>query len=281
MYPAGVAGITARYITVADGVRLRVVESGAADAPAVLLLHGWGASAYTWRFLLPMLALAGYRAIAPDFRGHGLSDKPRTPGAYTRAALVADTVGVLDALDVQRASVVGWSMGGDVALRLALAHADRVDALVLINPAGLARNRLVAIGGLLSPRVLDTIAPAYVPRWIVAAVLGWASGEWNYLGERDIDEYWAPSSDRGYAPALRALLREFDWAPATEAELAEIPVRTLVLLGGSDRIVSGVDQAARELSNARTVVFPGAGHIVHEGRAREVNAEILRFLARR
>ena len=74
MYPAGEAEVSSRHISLPNGERIHVAESGPRDGAPVLLCHGWGACVYGWAGTLPMLAAAGYRAIAVDLRGHGRSD---------------------------------------------------------------------------------------------------------------------------------------------------------------------------------------------------------------
>src|SRR6266849_1054974 len=81
-YPAGTS-LTAKYVTL-DGSRIRYIEAG--TGPAVLFIHGFGASLYAWRHTLPPVAAAGFRAIAYDNRGFGFSDKPQGAGAYDNAA---------------------------------------------------------------------------------------------------------------------------------------------------------------------------------------------------
>src|SRR5476651_553026 len=83
MFPAGVPAIRVRYVALPGGLTLRVAEAGDADAPPVLLLHGWGASMYMWRAWFAPLAAAGFRAIAVDLPGHGLSSKPEAPATYS------------------------------------------------------------------------------------------------------------------------------------------------------------------------------------------------------
>lgn len=278
MYPAGVPDVEVRHVGGGDGVRLRVAISGPASGEPVILLHGWATSLYSFRFQLEDLARAGFRALAIDFRGHGLSDKPRGSGAYTREALVGDVVQVMRAMGIARAVIVGWSMGGAVALQLALERPELVSKLVLVNPAGLAAIPMIRASALLSPSFLDVLAPYLVPRWVVAHVLDWASNGAGHLTQRDIDEYWAPSRDGDYVRAARALLRDFDWSPATAETLARVRASTLVIVGGADRLVTGVGSAARNLTNARLTVFPGAGHIVHEERREEVDRAIVDFL---
>lgn len=278
MYPAGVPGIETRYVTTPDGVRLRVVASGPSDGEPVLLLHGWAASLYTFRFLIGALARAGHRAWALDFRGHGLSGKPGTNGDYSREVLVGDVRHALKELGIDRVALVGWSMGGAVALRLAIEDPELVTRLVLVNPAGLTPIPMIGPSALLSPAFLDILAPWLVPRWVVATILRWASNGNSRLTDRDVDEYWAPSHDGNYVRAARSLLRDFDWSAATEKELASVHVPTLVVVGGADRLVTGVGPAARHLPDARVIVLPGAGHMVHEERPEEVDRAVVDFL---
>jgi pimeloyl-ACP methyl ester carboxylesterase len=116
-------GVTHRFVLV-SGVRLHVAERG--EGPAVLLLHGFPESWYSWRHQLAALADAGFRAIAPDMRGYGRSDRPEDPARYTQLHLVGDAIGILDALGVERAVVVGHDWGAPVAWHTALLRPDRV-----------------------------------------------------------------------------------------------------------------------------------------------------------
>jgi pimeloyl-ACP methyl ester carboxylesterase len=248
------------------------------DGPPVVLLHGWGASVYAHRYLTQDLGRAGRRAIALDFRGHGLSDKPKGKGLHTRDALTGDVLGMLDLLDLACADIVGHSMGGAVALHLALTSPSRVQRMVLINPAGFAPLPLRWFFWLATPRLIDRLARAATPRWLFRAILRGISGDPTCISARDVDEYWAPSQDPGYFAAARALLREFEWRPAHSEDLARFRHPVLVVLGDADRLVTGVGPVAERLPNARVVVIPGAGHICHEERWSQVDDAIVQFL---
>lgn len=110
-----------------NGVALNVVESGA--GPPILLLHGFTGSRETWTPF--RTAWAGYRLIAVDLLGHGGSDCPADPERYGMPNAVRDLLALLDALAVDQAVVLGYSLGGRIALRLALAAPARVRALIL------------------------------------------------------------------------------------------------------------------------------------------------------
>jgi pimeloyl-ACP methyl ester carboxylesterase len=112
-------------------IRMRVVEQGA--GPAVVLCHGFPGLAYNWRHQLPVLAEAGYRAVAPDLRGYGGSDRPSDPAAYGRRHTVADLVGLLDALDIDEAAFVGHDFGAALVWDLPQWAPGRARALVQLS----------------------------------------------------------------------------------------------------------------------------------------------------
>jgi len=266
MYPAGAAHVRARFVSLPTGIRVRLLESGPSDGKPVLLLHGWGGSAYMFRRGIERLADEGCRVLAPDLRGFGLSDKPTTADAYGVAAFVGDVIALLDTLGVVRAALVGQSLGGGVALRVALSHPERVTALALVNPVGLAGVPYLPLIQLLPQRLLDVLGRRAVPRWIVDFVLRrLAYADARKVSDADVDEYWAPSQFSGYVHALGATMDDFDWSAASEAELAALKPTTLVVLGSGDRLVSpeAAARAARGIPTAQVVTLPG-GHCVHE-----------------
>ncbi len=111
-----------------NGINVHLAEQG--EGPVVLMLHGFPESWYSWRHQLPALAEAGYHAIAPDVRGYGRSDAPDEIEAYSMKRLTADAVGILDALDVESAVVVGHDWGAPIAWNSAALYPDRFRAVV-------------------------------------------------------------------------------------------------------------------------------------------------------
>jgi pimeloyl-ACP methyl ester carboxylesterase len=111
-----------------NGITMHVAEAG--EGPAVLLCHGFPESWYSWRHQLTALANAGFRAIAPHMRGYGLTDKPEAIDQYTMLHLTGDMVGVLDALELKQAVIVGHDWGAPVAWHSALFRPDRFPAVV-------------------------------------------------------------------------------------------------------------------------------------------------------
>ncbi|MGU3536959.1 alpha/beta fold hydrolase [Methylobacterium sp. A54F] len=123
--------IRTRSLT-ANGLRFTVDEAGSGDAVA-LLLHGFPESRYSWRHQLPHLAGLGWRAVAPDLRGYGDSDRPRERDAYRLEHLVDDAAALFDALGARRRLLVGHDWGAMVAWSLAIARARPLDGLVIMN----------------------------------------------------------------------------------------------------------------------------------------------------
>ncbi len=115
----------------ANGVRLHAAEAG--EGPLVLLLHGFPQFWWTWRAQLPALAAAGFRAVAPDLRGYGASDKP--PRGYDLPTLAADVAALVRALGERDAVVVGHDWGGLLAWTTAALHPRSVRRLVVLSAA--------------------------------------------------------------------------------------------------------------------------------------------------
>jgi len=114
-----------------NGISLHVEDHG--SGKPVLLLHGWPDSSYLWRNQIPFLVANGFRAIAPDLRGLGRSDRPEDVTAYSLENTVADVIGILDALDIDAADIVAHDWGAAVAWLTATAHPNRVHRLVILS----------------------------------------------------------------------------------------------------------------------------------------------------
>jgi pimeloyl-ACP methyl ester carboxylesterase len=130
-----IPGATHRLVEVGD-VTLSVYEAGLTeptDRPAVVFSHGFPELAYSWKGQLPAVGAAGFRAIAPDQRGYGGSSRPSEVTDYDIFHLTGDLVGLLDALEIERAVFVGHDWGGFVVWQMPLLHRDRVAGVVGLN----------------------------------------------------------------------------------------------------------------------------------------------------
>jgi len=281
MWPAQDASSRARWVTLPDGEQVRIVESGDGEAPPVVLLHGWGCSAYAWRFMVPSIVAAGYRTVALDLRGHGLSDRPDDPAKYTRDAMVEHLTGTLDALGVHCAPIVAHSMGGAVAMGFALRAPERVPQLALFGAVGFGVVDRAAWTQLLPPSLTGALLPTRIPRWAVKFALQHSRGERGMSDEQEVDEYWAPTQFPSFLNAMRLLLHGFTWSPWTPTELAGIRQPLLLMFGDKDPVVRPqrvVPTLARCLPTALLEVAQGAGHVVPEERPAWALEHLLPFL---
>jgi pimeloyl-ACP methyl ester carboxylesterase len=281
MYPASDVRARASLLTLPDGERVRVVETGDPAAPPVLMLHGWGCSAYAWRFLAGPLADAGWRVIAIDLRGHGLSDRPADPAKYERSAMVEHVRATMDALHITSAPIVAHSMGGGVAMGLALTAPERVQRMALFGAVGFGVVDRAAWSQLLPPSLTGALLPSRIPRWAVKFALQHSRGERGVSDEQEVDEYWAPTQFPEFLNAMRLLLHSFTWSPWTPTELASVVQPLLLMFGDRDPVVRPqpvVPTLARCMPNAELHVAQGAGHVVPEERPDWALERLLPFL---
>jgi pimeloyl-ACP methyl ester carboxylesterase len=269
MYPAGIPGITTRYVTTASGLRVRIAEAGSGERhPApVLLLHGWGCSLYAFRHLITPLALAGYRAMVVDLKGHGLSDKPVNAEEYTLRSMTDHALEVVNALIVESICVTGHSMGGRIAVELALRMPSLVERLLLINPVGFGPMPHIDYARPIANEFFARSLPAPLPFELVKLPVSAVYGRIGKPTDRDIEEYRAPTQFREFITASMFLLREFSWKPVPAAVLEPLKDRTTIVVGELDRVVrivrGGRDKTLRQ-SGWDIRVVNDVAHVVHE-----------------
>lgn len=262
---------------VVEGVAFHLRDRGPRDAPVVLLLHGFGSSLHTWEGWIAGLS-DRFRVIAIDLPGFGLTG-PDPSGDYTDSRSVELLASLLDALGLQRASVVGHSMGGRIAWRFAADRPDRVDRLVLVAPDGftsLGRDygetpRIpwfmdVMRHTLPTLMVRSSLEPAFVDR----------SKATDALVERYRDMMLAPGVRGAILDRMRQAVLE-DPRPI----LPRIAAPVLLVWGEQDRMVPVTNAADYEvlLPGARTVRFDGLGHVPQEEAPERSLAPVRDFLS--
>jgi 2-succinyl-6-hydroxy-2,4-cyclohexadiene-1-carboxylate synthase len=263
-----------------NGITLHVEQFGAGRP--LLLLHGFTGSAATWTPFADHFT-PHFRTISPDLIGHGRSSSPPDAERYSMEHCVADLLALLDALWVDRTHVLGYSMGGRVALHLAAAAPDRVGALVLESSSpGIAdaaeRAARVAADGALAQSIERDGLEAFVDRWERLPLFASQSGLSQEVRAR-LRAQRLRNDPRGLANSLRGMGAGRQ-APLWD-RLAALDVPTLLIAGELDakyRALAG--QMLAKLPNARAVIVPDAGHTVHLEQPRVFIENVLEFLGR-
>ena len=282
MFPAGDPAYRVSFPRLASGIRIRVVERGKPDAPPVLLVHGWGCSTYVFRQNMPALADGGFRAIAFDLKGHGLSDKPQTADEYTVDAMVAHLGEALYALGLERSALAGHSLGGTLIYHFAVKYPERVRGLGLISPAGLTGVPRMRIYRFLTPAALTPLFRRFRSRTLVKAALMRVYGKRGHFTARDVEEYVAPSQFPDFGPAVRHLLHSYDWEAAEHRNLPFVRLPAVAVWGTLDHMMpaDGMTIYSRLVPDIVLHPIPDAGHIVTEETPREVDEALLELLRR-
>lgn len=268
------AGVRHRYHQVATGIRLHVAEAGPPDGRSVVLLHGWPQHWWCWRDVIPPLADAGFRVIAPDLRGAGWSDAPAH--GYEKEQLASDVLALLDTLALERVALVGHDWGGWVAQLVALRAPQRVERLTLCNIAP-----VWSPGGLTAAR--DAWRLAYQPL-LAAPGLGPALHRRPRLRlalpgvpAAAQEEFLAALREPGHAEASSAYYRTFlrsELVPLARGRYdgLRLTMPTLVLHGTRDPAIRprAVRTFAAHADRLELVWLPDAGHFVVDERPLEV-----------
>ncbi len=258
------------------GIRLHVRDSGPRAAPAVILLHGFGSSLQTWDDWATALE-HDFRVVRYDQPGFGLTGTDPS-GDYSDTRATAILAGLMDHLGVQKATILGHSMGGRIAWTFASTHPERVEKLVLMAPDGFASPGM-AYGMKPSVPLMMRALPYVLPMPMLRASLKPGFGDPTALTEPLVERY----RDMMLAPGVRtAIVDRMAQMVLVNPEpmLARIGAPTLLMWGGQDGMVPATNAAdyLRNIKGARLISFPALGHLLQEERPAETVAALQAFL---
>jgi pimeloyl-ACP methyl ester carboxylesterase len=258
------------------GDRVAYQDAGSGDE-ALLLIHGMAGSSETWRAVIPQLSKK-YRVVAPDLLGHGQSAKPRSD--YSLGAFAVGLRDVLNELGISRATVIGQSLGGGVAMQFAYQHPDYCQRLVLISSGGLGPD----VGWplrLLSAPGAEFLLPVIAPPPVVSVgnkVRSWFSAQ-GFQSPRGA-ETWSAYSSLADSQTRQAFLRTLrsvvDYRGQSVSALNRLHLTsdlpTMVIWGDQDRIIP-IEHGyavADARPGCRLEVLAGVGHFPHVERHADV-----------
>jgi len=257
-------------VSLSNGLRIHYAETGRSGGRAVILLHGYTDSWFSFSLMLPHLD-SDLRVFALDQRGHGESDRP---GGYTFKDFAGDVIGFMDAKGIRSAVLVGHSMGSFIAQHVALAAPDRVDGLVLIGSAATVRNDTVLAFRKELDKLEDPVPVQFAHEFQTGTVAGHVPAEFM---------------QRVVAESLRLPARL--WREVADGMLAgdanerldRIKAPTLIIWGDRDGFFprSEQDRLAASLKNSTLKVYPGTGHSPQWELPGQIAGEINDFIRER
>lgn len=259
-------------IDIQSGLTIHYSDHNRNGNPVVLLLHGLGVNSDSWQMQIPALVKAGFRILAPDMRGFGRSTSPA--GLCNPGIMAEDMVAFMDGLAINSSHLIGISMGGTVALQLAIERPTMVESLILTNTFAKLRPRKF------------TLWIFYVVRLFLVHILGMEI-QADFVAKRlfpDPDQELLRGAFRtqvkqanpqGYRSIMRSYLR-YDLSD----QVNSIQVPTLVITGERDTIIPpGIQvEMAEKIPNAEHIFIANAGHAVSIEQPQEYNSIILTFL---
>ena len=252
-----------------NGVNVHYKIYGTGE-PVLILLHGFGASLFSWHEVTTPLAEYG-TVIAYDRPAFGLTERPlewEGENPYSQDAQVELVIGLMDALGVEKATLVGNSAGGTVSMLTAVKYPERIESLILVDPAVYAGGGAPAwIRPVLGTPQMRHVGPLFA-RQIQAQGVEFIKTAWHdprKISQATFDGYQKPLKVENWDKALWELtLSSRESGLAERVKEFELPI--LVITGDDDRIVPTEQslRLAEELPNAALAVIPQCGHLPHE-----------------
>jgi haloalkane dehalogenase len=253
-------------------------EAGSSSDRVALFVHGYPESSYMWRHALPVLAQAGWRALAPDLPGYGDSE-PSPPGSWERHVEALERF--VDALGLGPVALVTHDWGVMIGLRWACDHPGSVRGLVISDGGFFADRRWHDLANVMrTPGDGERLIEAYTREGFGEALRSFSSG----ITDEALDEYWKGFADDTRRLGQLELYRsgDFEKLEPYDGCVAKLAVPALIVWGAGDRF-AGVNMAHRfheQLPGSELAIFDDAGHFVWEDAPEPTTSALVKFLQR-
>ena len=263
-----------------------VPASGTPNGRTVVLFHGNNFAGFYFGGLIDALRKEGFRVVAPDQIGYGRSSKPIIP--YNFNDMARNTRAILRSLKIEKAMVVGHSMGGMLAARFATQYPDVVERVVLYNPIGLVDQRFTRPSGSVDDAYKQTLAATYdstkaaLMRYVAHNESAWTPEFETYARVRYA---WTLGAEWPRLAMVQALLGQVIYQDPVVSDWAHIKAPALVF-GGAEDVLPGAAAlfqermafAAKTIPNGRLLLLPGIGHVPHLEAPEKTYPPLLAFL---
>jgi pimeloyl-ACP methyl ester carboxylesterase len=258
-----------------DGAKILYLDEGQGDA--MLLVHGWAGNAWNWMSVFPALA-RGHRVIALDLPGHGKSGCPKD-FAFTAPAYADFLIRVMDQLKIDKATLVGSSMGGAITAWAAINHPDRVSRLILVDAAGTSvQNPMMkAAGGLMTPgNVIPIIHLVFPVNEKNQANVPVSEQKRVTLAEQLYASDRKKCAGRALSKSMKSMSKDI-----VDSRLGEVRAPTLVIWGSNDGLLprSAGELYRDQIPGAQLVIIEGGDHTSMQWKPEEFLKVVDQFMA--
>jgi len=285
--PEKLADPDSRFVNIQDiNVHYKIAGKG---NNALICLHGFGASAFTWHKVMKPLS-QNYTVVAYDRPGFGFTSRPvpgewRGENPYSAKSQAKQTVALMDALGIDKAVLMGSSAGGAIATLTALEYAERVKAIVLVDAAvfgGGPPDWLISFIKIPQIKRLGPLLIREGKEYFADSLKKAHESAWHDPSKctpETLEGYKKPFRARNWDRALWEFMEAYEH-PHLKERLGDIKVPVLVITGDDDRIVPRDDSVriADEIPHAELVIIPNCGHLPHEETPEKLLEAVNRFL---
>ena len=268
--------IAGKFIRI-NSQKIRYIDAG--SGVPLVFIHGFGSSIFSWRKNLDPLS-AHYRVCAPDLPGFGYSDKPLAAD-YSIDAYADFIVQFMDKLKIDKAVLVGHSLGGGIALLSSLKYPTRVQSLILLDAEAYPIKPPLMLTVAKLPGIRSIVHRA-IGKWVVRISLKRSYYDHSLITDRLVDDYYRPFlTENGKSAPIKVLqAMDFETLKKLPRRYRRIRKKTLIIWGQEDRIsrIHLAHKLKKDLRNSKLKIIPAGGHLVQEEKPAAVNRAILDFV---
>lgn len=265
-----------KYIYI-NGLKTYVIEKG--EGIPIILIHGLSACVYTWRKIFYPLSKR-FHVYAYDLRGCGCSEKLRYN--YSIDSLTEDLREFMDYFKIDRAILIGNSLGGEIGLNMTIKYPDRVNKLILIDTAGYKMNlkKTNSLVKLARISLMPQLINIFTSKVLVACAARFLLNNHKVINDEFINAYYCGFRTKRGVYGFVSLIRNLSYNEFYFEKIKEIEKPTLIIWGENDRLISSKDayKIAQEIRNSTLVIFPNCGHGAQEEYSEKLNDEINKFI---
>jgi pimeloyl-ACP methyl ester carboxylesterase len=274
-----------------NGVKLHVMETGPADGPMILFLHGFPEFWYAWRKQIDYFADKGYLVVVPDQRGYNLSDKPEGIASYKIDELAKDIIGLIDAYGREKIFLVGHDWGASVSWWVALKYPERLQKLVILNvphPKVMAKTVFTNVEQMKKswyifyfqlPGAVDKLAAATNYQWVLDMIT--ISANHGAFSAAELEEYRKAFSQPGAFTAMVNWYRAMIQTKQEQPQSFDVTVPMILMWGEEDvaMLTEMADESMAYCKQGKLIKFPKVSHWIQHEAADRINPFIAEFFA--